>query len=132
MIALDTNVLVRLLVTDDPAQAELARALVEREAARGGACLVTIPVLCELEWVLESCYQASRSDLLTAVQGLLSSPAFTFEQPEVVRQAIERYRQSKAELSDLLIGRLASALGAADVYTFDRRASREPGFLLLA
>ena len=47
-VALDTNVLVRLLVNDDPAQAEQAAALIDASAA----CFVPITVALELEWVL--------------------------------------------------------------------------------
>jgi predicted nucleic-acid-binding protein len=49
-VALDTNVLVRLLVNDDPAQAELAAACIDASVG----CFVPITVALELEWVLRS------------------------------------------------------------------------------
>ena len=49
MIALDTNVLVRFLVRDDKPQAEHARLLIETRRSKGDECLITHPVLCELE-----------------------------------------------------------------------------------
>jgi predicted nucleic-acid-binding protein len=76
MIAVDTNVLVRLVVKDDPDQFALAERLVREAAESGEPCLVSDPVLCELEWVLESSYGASRSDVLAAMQNLLARGAF--------------------------------------------------------
>jgi predicted nucleic-acid-binding protein len=56
MIALDTNVVVRLLIRDDPAQADLAAQLV-----RGNQVLLTTTVLLETEWVLRSRCRVPRS-----------------------------------------------------------------------
>ena len=53
MIALDTNVLIRLLVDDDPIQAKRARRLLESTRERGEQCFISAPVLCEIEWVLD-------------------------------------------------------------------------------
>ena len=80
MIALDTNVLVRLLVEDDAAQAARARRLVEACSEAGDVCLVSIPVLCELEWVLESVYRAPRADVEEAVRSL-DFPSLTILRP---------------------------------------------------
>ena len=55
-IALDTNLLVRLLVNDDPAQAELAAACIDASAG----CFVPITVALELEWVLRGAYKLPR------------------------------------------------------------------------
>ena len=52
MIALDTNVIVRFLVRDDPAQARRAKALIDRLTEREERAYVSDIVLCELIWVL--------------------------------------------------------------------------------
>ena len=131
MIALDTNVLVRLIVRDDPSQTALAERLVESAAESGEACLVTDPVLCEIEWVLESNYKASRSDILAAMQELLAQEVFTFEDREAFQRAVDLCQRSKLDLSDLLIGAKGQARGARTTYTFERVLSRQEGFSLL-
>ena len=52
MIGLDTNVLVRYLVQDDPTQTRQANALIDRAAARETAMFINHVVMCELAWVL--------------------------------------------------------------------------------
>jgi predicted nucleic-acid-binding protein len=131
MIALDTNILIRLMTQDDPRQATLAERLIQQATEEGEACFVSDVVLCELEWVLESCYEATRSDLLTAIQELAFRKIFAFEDSDSLHWAINLYRGSKAEFSDALIGAKALAQGARLTYTFDRVLSHHEGFSLL-
>jgi predicted nucleic-acid-binding protein len=131
VIALDTNVLVRLLVQDDADQAGRARRLVEQCLTNGEACLVSLPVLCELEWVLETAYGASRAQVASAVKALMTTPPFELEDAEVVNAALRAYSRGKGDLSDHLIGRAARSRGARTTYTFDRDLRRAEGFSLL-
>jgi predicted nucleic-acid-binding protein len=131
MIALDTNILVRLITQDDPRQAALVERLIQQATAEGEVCFVSDVVLCELEWVLEACYGATRSDLLTAIQELASREVFAFEDSDALHWAINLYRKSKAELSDALIGAKARAQGARTTYTLDRVLSHHEGYSLL-
>jgi len=131
LIALDTNVLVRFLVRDDEAQAMRARTLVETCRAAGDACLVSNPVLCELEWVLESVYRASRSDLVAAVRTLQTTPPFVLEDAELLERALRMYSKGKGDLSDYILGEIAVARGARTTYTFDRDLRNAEGFTLL-
>lgn len=128
MIALDTNILIRLMVRDDPKQTALAERLIESTVERGETCLVTDPVLCEVEWVLASNYGAARSEIIAAMQGLLAEEVFTFEDREAFRRAVDLCQRTKVELSDLLIGSKGQARGARTTYTFDRVLSRQEGF----
>ena len=120
LIALDTNLVVRLLVEDDVTQVRQVRALLEEAKERGESCLVTNPVLCETEWVLESAYNASRGDVTAAVQQLLASAAFSFENLETVRRALELYQTGRGDFSDYLLGLTGEAGGASTTYTFDK------------
>ena len=131
MIAFDTNVLVRLLVADDPRQARRARELVVTAAERGERVLIGDIVLCELEWVLESAYKVPRREIAAAVAALDADERFCFENAERVRRALEHYLSSRADLSDLLLGLRASAAGAGTTHTFDRRLREIPVFNVL-
>jgi predicted nucleic-acid-binding protein len=128
VIALDTHVVVRILVRDDPDQVARVEELLRRARADGELCLITDPVLCEIEGVLSSVYGASRVDLVAAFQEILAEPLFEVEDRDRFRRAIERYEQGAAELSDYLIGLRATNLGASTTYTFDRALLREDGF----
>jgi predicted nucleic-acid-binding protein len=131
VIAIDTNVLVRLLVGDDEAQLARARSLIERCVETGDGCFITTPVLCELEWVLESVYHASRADVAGAVQALLSTPPFETENAEVTLQALRQYSKGRADFSDYLLGYVGRSRGARTTYTFDRGLRGAEGFTLL-
>lgn len=128
MIALDTNVLVRLVVRDDPQQLAQAEKLLLATAEQGEACLLTDPVLCELEWVLESSYRASRADILATLQELFSQNLFAFENRGTVLTAIERYQAGKGDFSDYLIGAKGQTQGARVTFTFDRALRAQDGF----
>ncbi len=131
MIALDTNILIRLLVRDDPGQTVLAERLLQEAADAGEQCFISDPVLCEVEWVLESSYRARRGDVLAAMQELLSGDFFLFEDREILRQVMARYQESRADFSDCLIGAKARARGARTTFTFERVLAREQGFTRL-
>lgn len=131
MIALDTNIVVRVLVRDDPKQYQEAERLLVEARERGEPCFLSDPVLCEVEWVLESCYDASREDILTAIRDLLEQDDFLFEDRPTLLVALRAYQQGRADFSDYLIGAKAQARGARVTYSFDRKLRQEAGFKLL-
>lgn len=131
MIALDTNVLVRLLVGDDPAQLDQAARLLRDARNAGDVCLLSDPVLCELEWVLASSYRARRAEILAVLRDLFEQETFVFEDRHVLRQAIDSYQHGRGDLSDYLIGAKAQARGARVTYTFDRALRSTEGFAIL-
>ncbi len=132
MIAIDTNVLVRLLVADDLEQAAAARRLLEAAAETHESCFLSDPVLCELEWVLVSRYRARRTEVAAAFRGLLGRPLFMFEERTALLHAVESYELSRADLSDHLIGAKAHARRATTTWTFDRALRDCAGFSILA
>ncbi len=131
MIALDTNVVVRLLVDDDRAQGRRVRGLLARAGDEGERCLVTLPVLCELAWVLESVYDARRRDIVASFQALLAHATISVDEPAVVGAALEAFAHGRGDFADHLIGRLAAARRARTTYTFDRGLERVEGFTQL-
>ena len=112
-VALDTNVLVRLLVNDDPAQAELAAALIDASSA----CFVPITVVLELEWVLRGAYKLSREAVIAAFEGLLAIRHLHLEQENLVMQAIEAHREGM-DFADAL--HLVRSEGCQAMISFDR------------
>lgn len=131
MIALDTNVLVRLLVFDEPRQAERARRLVEQATSKDESIFLSSIVLCELVWVLRGAVDAPKKDIVATLNRLLDSELFVFENAALLRTAIDRFTSGRADFADYLLGEVASDAGASVTFTFDRTLQHEPGFSLV-
>jgi len=129
MIGLDTNVLVRFLVEDEPAQADLAARLIEREIAAGKRVFVSQIVLCEVVWVLASAYRFRRAEIAGMLADLLRSRDLEIEDRERAARALETYAKGKGDLSDFLILECAKAAGCTAVATFDKALLGRPGFV---
>lgn len=116
MIAVDTNVLARYLLTDDRKQAEIASALLQ------GQERFTAPptVILELVWVLESC-DCARADVVKGLRLLLGLPNFKPKEPEALWLTLAWYEQGM-DFGDAL----HIALSAKDdgFVTFDRPLAR--------
>ena len=123
-VALDTNVLVRLLVNDEPLQAEQAAALIDSSAA----CFVPITVALELEWVLRGAYKLQRDAVIKAFEGLLAMRHLHLEQADLVRQALVWHRQGM-DFADAL--HLARCEGCGALVSFDRQLAQVAGQLNL-
>lgn len=127
MIAVDTNVLLRRLLDDDPDQSERARRLFERAET----ILIPDVVLAETIWTLEGKrYKAVRDDLVAMVTGLLEEPNIVFESRQAVWSALNEYIDAPpvrtaagmrtADLADALVVSKA-------VITAQRRGERYDG-----
>ena len=132
MIGLDTNVIVRYVVQDDPRQAAAATRLMERTLSADNPGFISIVTICEIGWVLAECYAADRARIAAVVQALLETRQIVVESAELVWKALRAWRGSAADLSDALIGAIAAANGARTTVTFDKAAAKLPGFELLA
>jgi len=124
MKAADTNILIRFLVGDDPVQSEKVKTFLQNAEKRGLVLFISIPVLLETIWVLESSYSCPRHEILNAIEQLVLMPIFRFEAPERVNEMIQKAREIKIELSDLLIGLTARDSGCDATLTFDKDASK--------
>jgi predicted nucleic-acid-binding protein len=131
VIALDTNVLVRFLVQDDPLQAQLATKVIDQltDDAQG---FVSREVLIELVWVLERAYRLGRTEIASALDGLLSATELNIEGSDEVAPALELYRNDGFGFADLMIAAAARRAGASELVTFDRKAARLAGVRLLS
>ncbi len=131
MIGLDTNVLVRTLVTDTPKQSAAAKRTV-LEAARSGEKLLIQPVtLCELVWVLESCYRLSRPEISLALEAILRTAQFEILDKDTVALALGDYARGKGDFADYYLGRANERAGAEFTLSFDKSLRPDPRFRLL-
>ena len=131
MLALDTNILVRLLTNDDPAQAQRVQDALDAELTAGRECLVGHIVLCELVWVLMRLYGYSVLQCQQTMASLLGFAGLRFESMPTVLTAFKNWQRDGGDWADHLIGVQMQALGCAAVLTLDQRASRQNTHRLL-
>ena len=120
MIGLDTNVLVRYIVQDDPKQSAKAAQLIESAARRDDDLFVGPVMLCELIWVLESAYEFPRAEIGNVVQQMLETEHLEIEPRDLTWQALADYRSIPADFADCLLGRMNQSAGCDTTVTFDR------------
>lgn len=131
MIGLDTNVLVRYVVQDDPAQAAAATRLVEGRCTEDDPGVVPLVVLCELAWVLERGYRYRRGPIAAVLRKLLAARELRVERSELAWQALNGFEAGKADFADHVIGLAAREEGAEATWTFDRNAAQLSLFRLV-
>jgi predicted nucleic-acid-binding protein len=101
MIAIDTNVLVRIIV-EDVGQAEQTK--IARELAKTAQKIyLTQIVQVETTWVLAKVYKLNKPDLIAVLDHLLENPAFVLQNLESFQTALGLFRQSQADIADCLI-----------------------------
>jgi predicted nucleic-acid-binding protein len=131
MRGLDTNVLVRYLMNDDPGQAQTVDRLLVDCRAKGETLFVPVIVVCEMLWVLDRVHGQTKAEMIGALEELLELDIFKFEQELVIRESLDQYRHGKATLPDYVIGEISRHAGCRDTVTFDRILSRAQGYTLL-
>ena len=128
MFALDTNVLVRLLVDDpsDPGQCAAARSFVASQKH----VLVPEAVLLETVWVLQCKFGLTRRDVGRVLSEIKTNVRYRMERPALAQAAIDRYVKASVDFGDCLIHAACDA-ASAELVTFDRLLSKVPGINLL-
>ena len=118
MIAVDTNVLVRLFVADDAAQGKRAAELF----ARAGRVFVAKTVVLETAWVLQSTYGFPRHEVAGALRRFAGLPNVVLEDAEQVAFALDLASRD-IDFADAL--HVAACRESGTFYTFDRRLIRQ-------
>lgn len=127
MLGIDTNVVVRLLISDDAEQTRRARKLVDQAVSRDEPVLVSMPVMVETEWVLRSRYGLSRETVLSLFRAVLEARELSFEDESALEEALFHWKDSTCGFSDCLIAAHNRQLGCRVTATFDVKAARLPG-----
>jgi predicted nucleic-acid-binding protein len=122
MRAVDTNVLVRIIVRDDLDQAEAADRFVQNGA------WVSILAVAETTWVLSSVYGLGSRELAAAVGMLLEHKDLTLQDADAVTAAVGLFRSRPAlSFSDCLMLQVARKAGHLPLGTFDRDLAKADG-----
>jgi len=131
VIGIDTNVLVRYLTQDDPDQAQVVDDLIAKSIRESVVLHVDDVVLCELVWVLRGAYRFKKSTIATALDKILSTALFSFDDRDLLRQALDAYRDHGGDFADYAIGARNAKSGCDVTVTFDRGLRGSEGFLVL-
>ena len=131
MIAIDTNVLVRLFVNDDATPAKKAKALFDVHANENGALWIADIVLVKLVWALDRSYGRSRAEIGAALRALDGNATVRIESASCLAPAIALFAASPAGFADCLLAVKASQAGCAALCGFDRKMRSLPGVELL-
>ena len=119
MLAVDTNVLVRLLARDDVKQAHAADQFVARGA------WVSHLVLAETVWVLDAVYSRTAAQLIAALELLLAHDRLVLQDADTVRSALTHFHAKPAlGFSDCLVLEIARKAGHLPLGTFDKTLSK--------
>jgi predicted nucleic-acid-binding protein len=130
LIGLDTNILVRYLTHDEPAQAAAAmRAMNSLSLDSPG--FLSLIVIAELVWVLAISYRYRKTEIEEVLENLLRSKEVVIERADIVSQALRLFRGSHADFADCLIERCAHAGDCQFTVTFDQKAATVAGMRLL-
>ena len=121
MIAVDTNVIVRIVTHDDPDQARRAVALFECEHI-----FIVKTVLLEVEWVLRFSYQLPREVIAPTLRKVIGLHNVEVENPDEIFIALDGYEQG-LDFADAL--HLASSGRAEGFATFDQKMAKRAGKL---
>ena len=130
MIGLDTNVVVRYIMQDDPKQSSLAATLIEKLTVDDPG-FVPLVVVIELVWVLSSSFELARAQITSALEILLQTKEIQVERAEVVWRALRVYQGSSADFADCMVERSAAAAGCLRTMTFDRDAAKNCSMTLI-
>lgn len=129
MIGLDTNVVVRYLVQDDPDQSPVASALIDKLTAADPGYLSLVTVV-EIYWVLRRAYGVTATRCGELLAFLLDARELRIDRDEVVRAALTAAHDG-LDFADAVIVELGRAAGCDHTVTFDKRAARDGGMKLL-
>jgi len=131
MIGLDTNILLRIWLNDDPAQNERIDALLAAHGNKPGTLLVSDVVLAEALWTLRTRFNQDAAAQLLAVRSLLNESAFAFEDREAIAAAAALFEQAACGFVDCLVAGKHARLGCDFTATFDRRMSKLPSVKII-
>ena len=121
MRAVDINLLVRLIVRDDPEQIGRAENFVERGA------WVSHLALAEATWVLAAVYGRDPRSIAAAIERLLHHTSVTIQDSDVVAAALAHFRKRPAlGFSDCMLLEVARKAGHLPLGTFDRNLGKLP------
>jgi predicted nucleic-acid-binding protein len=130
MIGLDTNIVVRFIMDDDPVQSRQVQHIIERKLTKLKPGFISLATILETASVLESVYKRSSRQVAEAIYRILQIETFIIQNEQEVYTAMIAL-QTGQDFADTLIAALGLWAGCDTTLTFDKKASRLHGFELI-
>lgn len=127
MIALDTNVLLRYLVQDDPKQSPRATEIIERRLTTQEPGFVSLVCVLEIVWVLGSLYKRTPGEIADHIEMILTADTLQVQNEQEVYQGVIALRGGLGTFEDALMSALGTWQGCSATLTFDRNAAKRLG-----
>jgi predicted nucleic-acid-binding protein len=131
VIGIDTNVLVRYFIEDDPDQSRLTDSFF-RSLSSADPGWISQATILEFAWIMKSVRRLDRKTIATMMGKLTMLDSIVVERADIVDKALQWYRNGNAEFAVCLIAASGRAAGCAKTVTFDKIAARDAGMELLA
>jgi predicted nucleic-acid-binding protein len=119
----DTSILIRYLIQDDPAQSPLANEIIDRELTAEYPGFVSLATIAEVAWVLRSKFKATPQEIPTAIERILSIDNLQLQNEQQVFEAMIAVKADEGTFTDALICALAAWAGCTSTLTFDRKSN---------
>ncbi len=128
---IDTNVLIRFIVQDDPEQSMRATDFLKNHCSEEAPGFISMFVLCEIVWVLRRAYGYPKSNIINVLETILRTSELTVEEPQIAWEALQRFKTGTADFSDFVIGTINKSAGCEQTATFDQQAAESDLFRLI-
>jgi predicted nucleic-acid-binding protein len=128
VIGLDTNVILRYLLQDDPKQSRQANLVFDRQLSEQNPGFISLVTVLEVVWVLRSLLNQNSSQIASHLENLLAADSLEVQNEQQVFDAAFALKRGTGEFEDALIGALNAWAGCSHTLTFDRKAGRLPHF----
>lgn len=130
MIGIDTNVLVRYIMQDDAQQSAKAAEFMESLSVDRPGFVSQVSMI-ELVWVLGGCYELTRQQIAQALDAVLRTKELLVDRADQVMKALRAFNAGSADFADCLIESICAGAGCGKTVTFDVRAAKSAGMVLL-
>lgn len=118
---IDTNLFLRYLTNDIPAQADAVEQLLRRTAAGQVVLITTSLVIAEIVWTLESYYQLPKADIQGKILAILNTPGLEIAESDQLLQAMSWYVDQNVDFIDAFNAAWLLNRSLTTIYTFDRK-----------
>jgi predicted nucleic-acid-binding protein len=124
MIGLDTNVLLRYLLQDDPKQTRQANLIFDQQLSEQNPGFISLVAVLEIVWVMRSLLKQTSSQIASHLENLLAADILEVQNEQQVFDAAFALKHGAGDFEDALIGALNAWGGCSHTLTFDRKAGR--------
>jgi predicted nucleic-acid-binding protein len=124
MIGLDTNVILRYLLQDDPKQTRQANQIFDRQLSEDNLGFISLVTVLEIVWVLRNLLKQNPSQIASHLENLLTADSLEVQNEQQVFDAVFALKRGTGEFEDVLIGALNAWAGCSYTVKFDRKAAR--------